>query len=101
MSDGKISWERPKGHINPRVNLNGTSVLELLKQVEEVYAKANALMDALSRATPHGRDYQTYPDGLAFREAQDAFQVMFRHAHQVREEFELLYHHLLSEQSKT
>ena len=41
----------------PMVHLNGTSRDELLRQYSDaLYALSNAL-DAIGRATPHGRDY--------------------------------------------
>lgn len=43
----------------PVVNINGDSVETLLEQHHAVYKKALELRDALSKASPHGRNYQT------------------------------------------
>jgi hypothetical protein len=47
----------------PRVNLNGTSRNALIQQRREVCDALNSALEALERAAPHGRDYQTAPDG--------------------------------------
>jgi hypothetical protein len=43
----------------PFVNINGNSRENLVDQAFEVSAKAESLLQALGRASPHGRDYQT------------------------------------------
>jgi hypothetical protein len=45
--------------LGPFVNLNGTSRAELVKQAFDVSSAAETLIQALGRAAPHGRDYQT------------------------------------------
>lgn len=45
----------------PTVHLNGTGKAGLLEQQREVWNAAEALLRALAKATPHGRDY--YPQG--------------------------------------
>lgn len=45
----------------PTIHLNGTSARELYNQWEDVANTAQAMLDALSLATPNGRDY--YPQG--------------------------------------
>lgn len=45
----------------PTVHLNGTSRDELLNQIRDAHQAVGAAMDALRKATPHGRDY--YPQG--------------------------------------
>ena len=47
--------------LKPTIHLNGTSSQELSRQLEKVYVACNDLIDALSNARPHGRDY--YPQG--------------------------------------
>lgn len=49
--------------IVPQVNLNGSSKQDLLDQQEGVYYAAIALIEKLAAAAPHGRDYQTMPEG--------------------------------------
>ncbi len=46
----------------PRVNLNGTSKGQLLEDVQTVGAKVREAMDALTKASPHPRDYS--PEGM-------------------------------------
>jgi hypothetical protein len=43
----------------PVVNINGDSVETLLAQHHAVYKQALLLKEALSKAAPHGRNYQT------------------------------------------
>jgi hypothetical protein len=43
----------------PIVNINGDSVETLLAQHHAVYKQALLLKEALSKASPHGRNYQT------------------------------------------
>jgi hypothetical protein len=43
----------------PYVNLNGASRESLIQQHADVAGAAEALIQALGRAAPHGRDYQT------------------------------------------
>lgn len=45
--------------VPPEVNLNGTSIDELLDQQMQVIKDLDALMEAMAQASPHGRDYQT------------------------------------------
>jgi hypothetical protein len=47
----------------PIVNLNGTELEQLLKQHHQVLVACRNLADKLGMAAPHGRDYQTSPDG--------------------------------------
>lgn len=48
-----------KVYVRPVVNMNGTSREELMRQAFDVSNAAEALIQALGRAAPHGRDYQT------------------------------------------
>lgn len=54
----------------PRVNINGTSRAELIEQQQAVIMATRVLLRALHEALPHGRDYQTAPDG-AFAAARE------------------------------
>jgi hypothetical protein len=58
----------------PQVNLNGTSRDALLDQYRDAYRAINDAIDALCKAAPHGRDYQTLPAGSynVAREEHDA-----------------------------
>ena len=47
----------------PKVNLNGTSIETLFADATDVYNVLLNLGAAMSRARPHGRDFQTMPDG--------------------------------------
>lgn len=49
--------------IIPIVNLNGTSRQELMQQLLDVKRAGEVLLDALTLACPHGRDYQHLPTG--------------------------------------
>lgn len=47
----------------PTVNINGTASSDLRDQQRSVHDAAYALHKALLEACPHGRDYQTAPEG--------------------------------------
>lgn len=49
--------------VGPRANLNGTSKKELLDQYIDALKALLAAQEALAKMAPHGRDYQTLPDG--------------------------------------
>jgi len=51
----------------PYVNINGTAREELIKQAFDVSGAAEALIQALGRAAPHGRDYQTAMTGAPYQ----------------------------------
>lgn len=44
--------------IMPGINLNGTSADALCDQANDVVRAADALLQAMVNAAPHGRDYQ-------------------------------------------
>ena len=55
----------------PTVHLNGTSGEDLLEQITEAGSAAFALLKALERAAPNGRDYYVQgPDSLKRAEAE-------------------------------
>ncbi len=60
----------------PFVHINGTSAEELIKQQQEVFRKANELLDALRQASPHARDYYPYASA-AFTLASDQHREIF------------------------
>ncbi len=47
----------------PIVNLNGSAARDLTDQQRKIADAAYDLITALCEATPHGRDYQTSPQG--------------------------------------
>jgi hypothetical protein len=47
--------------IKPQISLNGTSKERLLEQQQDVLECFHQLMDAMSEAMPHGRDYIRQP----------------------------------------
>lgn len=49
--------------ITPRVNLNGTSKEDLVRQYTRVMRHLDETLGLMGEATPHGRDFQTFPDG--------------------------------------
>jgi hypothetical protein len=63
----------------PIVNLNGTDIEQLLKQHHDVYKLSLKLREALSHASPHGRDYQT-GDVAELSAARDEWLVQARAA---------------------
>lgn len=61
--------------LTPTINLNGTSGEALARQYSEVAAAAMRLVEALGRAAPHGRDWQTRPD-VDFAQARDQWREL-------------------------
>jgi len=68
-----------KPYVRPRVNINGTSREELIKQAFDVSGAAEALIQALGRAAPHGRDYQFA--------GRDVFTDAYKHDRKLWEKF--------------
>ena len=60
--------------IAPVVNLNGTSVNELLEQIQTAAFAVQTAYQALQLAAPHGRDYQTAPAGT-YGNAREQYSV--------------------------
>jgi hypothetical protein len=61
----------PAPLVIPRVHWNGTSRDELLKQLADARQAIHDALDALAKATPHGRDYYVIsPEAIT--EARDA-----------------------------
>ena len=54
----------------PTVNMNGTARDDLLAQVATAKSALRIAMDKFREMTPHGRDYQTAPEG-DFEKARD------------------------------
>lgn len=50
--------------VAPRPNINGNTIDDLVEQHMDVKRAAYKLLEAMSEAMPHGRNYQTcdYPD---------------------------------------
>ena len=55
-----------------QINLNGSSAERLRELHLDVLRAVWALDKALGEATPHGRDYQTLPNGDALRDTDTA-----------------------------
>jgi hypothetical protein len=74
-----------KDLIVPGVNLNGTSHKELMLQYTAALTFLSNAMANLPR--PHGRDYQTMPDG-SYRAAEKQFRDWYQRLETVRLEVE-------------
>ena len=69
----------------PTIHINGTSQEALSRQLEKVYVACTELIDALSEARPHGRDY--YPQGdSALTQATKEHQARIDAVIRIREE---------------
>ena len=67
----------------PIVNLNGDNVETLLAQHHAVYKQALLLKEALSKAAPHGRNYQTVEWGR-YSNARDEWLELARKADEIK-----------------
>ena len=75
--------------VSPIVNMNGTSQEVLLEQVMAAKEAVAIAMKALAEAIPHGRDYQTAPDG-AYTVARGQHKVRYGKLVDVYEELEAI-----------
>lgn len=71
----------------PQVNLNGSPGGRLVEQQVKVLNALYRLEEALAEASPHGRDYQTLPEG-AYQQARDAWAERRMLAQDLRHEIE-------------
>jgi hypothetical protein len=62
----------------PTVHLNGTSKESLLEQLRRAVEAVNRASDAVSSASPHGRDYyvQADPDAFTMAARQHAARII-------------------------
>lgn len=73
----------------PSIHLNGTSKSDLIEQQCDVRRAADALLDALRKAGPNGRDY--YPQGTdALRKAQAEYAERYAAVTKIRDDAEVL-----------
>ena len=73
----------------PRVNINGTSKEELIKQYDACLNALGQVVNAMRLATPHGRDYQTMEDG-AYSNAVGEWGTRIRTISKLADEIEQL-----------
>ena len=59
--------------IIPRVHRNGTSRDELLKQLADARQAIDQALEAMARATPHGRDYYVIGDRAIIQAREEHF----------------------------
>ncbi len=60
----------------PQVNINGDNVETLLTQYWAVMKAAQDLRNKMSQAAPHGRNYQTLPDGSLYAARTEWLDLM-------------------------
>ena len=70
--------------IAPVVNINGTSAEELLNQLQGASEAISIAFKALQEAYPHGRDYQTAPQGT-YQQAREQYNVWFGQLNDIKE----------------
>jgi len=69
----------------PTVNLNGSPRSDLISQHIEVANAARALLEALAKASPHGRDYPSDPATL--QEARAVHSQYYRGVLTIEEDY--------------
>lgn len=74
---------------HPQVNLNGTSGDALLAQYRDTLDKLRVALQSMCENCPHGRDYQTLPNG-AHDTALSEHRVRVARVQLVYEEIETL-----------
>lgn len=72
----------------PTVHLNGTSGEDLFKQYAGAAAAVRQALDAVSQASPHGRDYYTQQKKDAYIEARYEHEVRLTKLQDILEELE-------------
>lgn len=55
----------------PRVNINGTGKQQLIETLKDAHQTLSDAIDVLGQTAPHGRDYQTLPEGMYTRARED------------------------------
>lgn len=78
----------------PQININGTERSDLLEDYMAARRALQRAVEALSAASPHGRDYQTCPAG-AFYVAQQEHADRLVKVRQVMAEIETLAEHIV------
>lgn len=74
----------------PIVNINGTAVDELLSQIINCFADLKRAQHTMTRACPHGRDFQTAPDNSAFNLATKQHRSRMVRLEEIIKEYEEL-----------
>jgi hypothetical protein len=80
----------------PQVNLNGTNVDELCEQAREGYEAVTKARMALYKMMPHGRDYQTLPEG-AYRQARDQHEARIHKLNEIKDDLLAIFHALMDQ----
>jgi len=75
--------------IAPKINLNGTSKEDLLRQCLQAVGALDEALAALREMTPHGRDYQTANSGT-FELAAAQHRSRIERVTEVRREVETI-----------
>lgn len=80
----------------PQININGTQRSDLLEDYMEAHLALRRAIEKLSACSPHGRDYQTYPNGdQIFYAAQREHVDRIVKVRQVLAEIETLAEHVI------
>jgi hypothetical protein len=77
-----MTYTKAMDYVRPIVNLNGTSRESLIQQAFDVSGAAEALIQALGRAAPHGRDYQTVGN-KAYERDRELWEKFVGHARDI------------------
>lgn len=77
-----MTYTKAMDYVRPIVNLNGTDRKDLIQQAFDVSAKAEELLQALGRAAPHGRDYQTVGN-KAYQRDRELWEKFVGHARDI------------------
>lgn len=71
----------------PYVNLNGASRESLIQQHADVASAAESLIQALGRAAPHGRDYQTQMRSNAYNYDRSVWETYLQQVRDIHTEY--------------
>jgi hypothetical protein len=80
----------------PAININGTARSDLLEQHMNARRLLSKAIEGLQECAPHGRDYQTLPDGQnALHKALDEHSNRLLKLRQVAIELETICEHVI------
>lgn len=78
----------------PQININGTERSDLLKDLICAIRALEHAAEALGACSPHGRDYQTLPQGTFYAAQREHFDRIVK-VRQVLAEIETIAYHLV------
>ncbi len=81
----------PEAIVAPTVNINGSSKKDLQSQQKTAYIALSDALEAMLKAAPHSRDFQTAPEG-AFETARAQHDARLAVVGRLQADYLLIFH---------